>query len=108
MPYRYAHEKFTMAVHHLATAPGRIQERLLGAWQDQGQRIPVVEGGETYPGLAQEIEDLHDLLCFVGDGYGQTRIANTEKVLSMSESEATHAAEQVLRLAGQLDELART
>jgi hypothetical protein len=52
-------EKLSHTVDSLASAHGRIVERLRDAWFDQGIRAPVVDGGADDPELSADLESLH-------------------------------------------------
>ena len=58
----YAQEKLRATVTSLADSEGSLRDRLLNAYLSQGERTPVVDGGQWYPDLADRIKSLHERL----------------------------------------------
>lgn len=92
----YAHEKLRATATTLADTEGSLRDRLLNAYMSQGDRIPVVAGGERAPDLADRIRALHERLTATPSVAGEGTIAAS--IDALSDDEVRQIVQEILDL----------
>lgn len=94
MKHRYAQEKLEVAVKRLATGSGRIQERLILAWDSlfrlEHQHLPHLEGGH--------LVEFQALLAQVTQVPNRRDGAIAATCRALSDEDAQHHAERIFLL----------